>query len=77
MPECASCSAELKPEWKYCIYCGTPVVPGAIRPEPVERPRISTLAVVIYVLVLVAAVLGLVWLATWIFSGGIPLSNAL
>ena len=24
MPTCASCGAELKPEWKFCIKCGTP-----------------------------------------------------
>lgn len=24
MTVCATCSRELQPEWKYCIYCGTP-----------------------------------------------------
>jgi len=26
---CASCGAELKPEWKFCITCGEPVVRDA------------------------------------------------
>lgn len=46
MDTCASCQAELAPEWKYCIRCGTPVdsaperIPGAIRPDPVlTTPR--------------------------------------
>ena len=33
MSTCTSCGAELRPEWKYCIMCGTPVIPGAIRPS--------------------------------------------
>ena len=39
MDTCASCQAELAPEWKYCIRCGAPVhsaterIPGAIRPD--------------------------------------------
>ncbi len=24
MAVCANCSRELQPEWKFCIYCGTP-----------------------------------------------------
>ncbi|HEU0206896.1 MAG TPA: DUF4190 domain-containing protein [Pseudolysinimonas sp.] len=24
MAACANCSRELQPEWKFCIYCGTP-----------------------------------------------------
>lgn len=45
MATCIECSAELAPEWKFCILCGAPVeqtvapsepdtIPGAIRPEP-------------------------------------------
>jgi hypothetical protein len=37
MARCASCSAELQPTWKFCIYCGTAVAPAAVRPEPVAR----------------------------------------
>jgi len=35
MARCSSCSAELQPAWKYCIYCGervTSEIPAAIRP---------------------------------------------
>lgn len=35
MARCRSCSAELQPAWKYCIYCGERVaseIPAAIRP---------------------------------------------
>ena len=35
MARCTSCSAELQPAWKFCIYCGQRVasrIPGAIRP---------------------------------------------
>jgi hypothetical protein len=32
MARCASCSAELQPNWKFCIHCGTAVAPAAIRP---------------------------------------------
>jgi len=38
MARCRSCSAELQPAWKYCIYCGERVasgIPAAIRPADV------------------------------------------
>lgn len=28
MARCSSCSAELQPEWKFCIYCGHRVATG-------------------------------------------------
>jgi hypothetical protein len=61
MPECASCSAELRPEWKYCIYCGTPTVPGALRPEPSHPARVNTLAVIALVLGLVGGAPALIF----------------
>ena len=39
MAVCANCSRELQPEWKFCIYCGTPtgvpvtVAVAAVQPE--------------------------------------------
>jgi len=42
MARCISCSAELQPEWKFCIYCGQKVehVPSAIRPDAApQAPR--------------------------------------
>lgn len=50
MSTCASCSAELRPEWKFCIYCGTPTIPSAIRPDPVEAKRFNPLAILAIVL---------------------------
>jgi hypothetical protein len=45
MPSCENCSAALNPGWKFCVYCGTPAIPGAVRPEPVELPRVNPLAI--------------------------------
>ena len=47
MARCISCSAELQPTWKFCIYCGQRVepvsvakIPSAMRPDvTVEAPR--------------------------------------
>jgi hypothetical protein len=49
MARCISCSAELQPAWKFCIYCGQKVesVPSAIRPDDTgEAPlrHVSALA---------------------------------
>ena len=56
MSTCANCSAELRPAWKFCIYCGTRVVPAAVRPEVSEataRPRLNLLAVLALALAIV------------------------
>jgi len=50
-PACANCSAELDPEWKFCIHCGTPVperesIPGAIRPDAAPRAPLNRLTIV-------------------------------
>ena len=34
MAVCANCSRALQPEWKFCIYCGTPT--GVGQAEPIE-----------------------------------------
>ncbi|GAB3607703.1 hypothetical protein GCM10027413_31120 [Conyzicola nivalis] len=49
MARCISCSAELQPAWKFCIYCGQKVeaVPAAIRPDVTEdapRGHVTALA---------------------------------
>ncbi len=55
MTVCATCSRELQPEWKYCIYCGTRtsvplsaaigIIPAAERTEaPSEAPSESDAA---------------------------------
>ena len=46
MGRCTSCSAELQPAWKFCIHCGTAVIPSAIRPDvaaSAPRTRVTAL----------------------------------
>jgi hypothetical protein len=38
-PVCAGCRAELKAQWKFCPYCGTPVQGAA--PELISPPALS------------------------------------
>ena len=35
MAVCANCSRALQPEWKFCIYCGTPTGVGGAATAPV------------------------------------------
>lgn len=35
MAVCANCSRALQPEWKFCIYCGTPTGVGSAATAPV------------------------------------------
>jgi hypothetical protein len=51
MPECANCSAELRREWNFCVYCGTPAVPWAVPPDVVRREgKFNPLAILAFVL---------------------------
>lgn len=45
MSTCASCDAELTGDWKFCLACGAPVIPSAIRPEVVHPARFNLLAI--------------------------------
>jgi hypothetical protein len=36
MAVCANCTRALQPEWKYCIYCGTPTGVGDAATAPVD-----------------------------------------
>ena len=38
MAECATCSQQLRPEWKFCIRCGTPIRPPAWAPTLAVTP---------------------------------------
>jgi hypothetical protein len=38
MGQCVNCGETMRPEWKFCIYCGAPA--GAAEPE--ERPAIPS-----------------------------------
>ncbi len=55
MAVCTSCSGELKPEWKFCIYCGTPTVPGALRPEVDASAQFNIIAIFSFVLACIAS----------------------
>ncbi|MBK4348331.1 zinc ribbon domain-containing protein [Lacisediminihabitans changchengi] len=35
MATCENCNAELQPQWKFCVRCGTKVAPGSATPAPV------------------------------------------
>jgi hypothetical protein len=51
MARCISCSAELQPAWKFCIYCGQKVeaVPAAMRPDDTEEaPRRHVTALALF-----------------------------
>ena len=61
MSTCASCGADLQDGWKYCVFCGTPSIPGAIRPPVPEQQRINRLAVLALVLGSIGGALALVF----------------
>ena len=56
MARCISCSAELQPAYKFCIYCGqrvepvgVAIVPAAIRPDVTsEAPRRQVTALALF-----------------------------
>jgi hypothetical protein len=51
MATCATCSAELRPEWRFCVYCGTAVTPAAIDAAvAARRPRVNPIAIIALVL---------------------------
>ncbi len=72
MSTCASCERELRPEWKFCVWCGAEVtehIPAAIRPEAGAKPKrvptaMNTLAPLIFAITCfaIAAVI-IAWLA--------------
>ena len=61
MSACASCSAELQPGWKFCVYCGTPAVPGAIRPTDADPARFNVLSIFSLILALILSPLALIF----------------
>jgi len=38
MSACANCARELRPDWKFCIYCGTPTGVAPRRTDAVPEP---------------------------------------
>lgn len=42
MSACANCARELRPDWRFCIYCGTPTGVTSARPETRAIPIIAS-----------------------------------
>jgi hypothetical protein len=63
MPYCSKCGGELDKEAKFCPKCGTVVGPPVAKPK---RKPISTLAIVMIVLILVATVVGVLAVITFL-----------
>lgn len=61
MSTCANCGDQLDPEWRFCVFCGAPAIPGAIRPTTPARPRVNRLAIVALVLACVGGPLALIF----------------
>lgn len=61
MPECASCSAQVLPKWKFCVYCGEPTSADASRPAPVATARTNPLAILALALALIGGAPALIF----------------
>ncbi len=60
MPACPHCAEQLDPDWKFCVSCGAPTIPGAIRPVGVAPPRFNRLAIVALVLACISGPIALI-----------------
>jgi hypothetical protein len=69
MATCSNCASTLDPAWRFCIFCGTPVIPAAIRPDaaatatktgPALPTTLSILAIIFGILIGVATIVFLV-----------------
>jgi len=57
MATCATCSAELNPAWRFCVYCGTAVTPTAVVEAAAEqKPRVNYVSVIALILAFVGGV---------------------
>ena len=61
MSTCANCGKQIDPEWRFCVFCGAPTVPGAIRPTTPAKPRVNRLAILALVLACIGGPLALVF----------------
>jgi len=61
MSTCANCGEQLDPEWKFCVFCGAPAIPGAIRPTTPAKPRINRLAIVALILACIGGPFALIF----------------
>lgn len=57
MATCSTCSRELQPHWRFCVFCGTAVTPAAVDDAAAEaRPRLNPVAIIALVLACVGGV---------------------
>lgn len=57
MATCATCSGELRPEWRFCVFCGTAVTPAAVDEAAAEAlPRVNPIAIIALVLACVGGI---------------------
>jgi len=62
MATCATCSGELHDEWRFCVFCGTAVIPTAVSDAAPLRPeRINPIAIVALVLACVGGIPALIF----------------
>ncbi|MBU1589455.1 MAG: DUF4190 domain-containing protein [Actinobacteria bacterium] len=57
MATCATCSGELRPEWRFCVFCGTAVTPTAVDEAAAEAaPRVNHIAIIALVLACIGGI---------------------
>jgi hypothetical protein len=57
MATCATCFAELHPEWRFCVYCGTAVTPTAVdEAAAAASARMNPVAIIALVLGVVGGI---------------------
>ena len=62
MATCATCSGELRDEWRFCVFCGTAVTPTAVTDAAALRPaRINPIAIVALVLACIGGIPALIF----------------
>ena len=71
MVTCQNCAASLEARWKFCIYCGTTLIPAAIRPDgvadsPLEPGNVGWRPTGVFILGMVLVGIGIAILATFI-----------
>ncbi|MBN9239856.1 MAG: DUF4190 domain-containing protein [Leifsonia sp.] len=57
MATCATCSGELRPEWRFCVFCGTAVTPTAVVEAAAEAPaRVNHIAIIALILACIGGI---------------------
>lgn len=62
MATCSTCSGELRPEWRFCVFCGTAVSPTAVVEAAAETPpRVNPIAIIALILACIGGIPALVF----------------